>query len=335
MKAVVLQAHGGPELLEYADAPDPRPGPGQVLIEVAAAAVNYADVIRRRDDPYPFPTPLPFVPGSEVAGTVAALGEGVDGPPVGTPVFALAGTDGSGGYAERAVAEARAVVPIPPGLDPERASALMVAGSTAMLALTAAARLVPGESVVVQGAAGGVGGFALQIARALGAQMVIGAASTRARREAARGRGASAVVDSSAPGWAAEVRALTGGAGADVVLEMGGGSSLAESVRALAPFGRCVVMGAAAGTPGTLSPEDQHALLYDPALNGSLLAFNVGAWFGLRPQEAASALHELIGLVLSGRVRVPVGHTLPLARAAEAHRLLEAREALGKIVLRP
>src|SRR5258705_3984825 len=117
MKAIQMSEQGGPEVLQLVELPDPQPGPGEVLIKVDAAAVNFSDLMRRRGDVYPVPTPLPFVPGAEVAGTIAALGDGVDGPPVGTPVFGTVGADTSGGYAEYALAYAANVIPIPDGLD--------------------------------------------------------------------------------------------------------------------------------------------------------------------------------------------------------------------------
>jgi len=297
VKAIQFDSFGPPEVLQYRHLPQPEPGPGQVRIRVESASVNYSDTMRRRNLPYPFPTPLPFVPGGEVAGAVHALGPDVDGPPVGTPVFALAGPDGSTGYAQYALAEAARVVPIPEGLGPDEACGLVVAGGTAMLALTATARLAPGESVLVEGAGG-------------------------------------AVVDYTAHGWVEEVRELTGG-GADVVLHCSGAGLLPQALSCLAPFGRLVVTGLASGTPGALSPQEQSALLYAPALGQSVHGFNVGAFFGLRPDVAGQALGSLIGLVAQGTVKVPPRTMLPLSAAAVAHRDLEERTSVGKIVLEP
>lgn len=334
MKAVRVHTHGTPDVLVYEEVPTPHPGPGQVLIKVAAAAVNYADLMRRRNDPYPFPTSLPFTPGGEVAGVVAALGDGVAGPAVGTPVFALVGNDGSNGYAQYAVANAEQVIPIPPGLNAEEACALVVAGATAVLTLKEAARLEAGESVLVQGAAGGVGGYALQVAKLLGAGTVI-AASSPEKRELALRLGADYAVDYTQRDWPDRVREFTGGRGVDVVLEMTGGRVFEQSLACLAPFGRSVVYGFASGEVGQLSPETFTRLFHSPALNQALIAFNLGLWFGLRPQVAIGALQTLIGFVVSGQVKVSVSHVLPLSQAAEAHRLIEGRQTTGKIVLKP
>jgi NADPH:quinone reductase-like Zn-dependent oxidoreductase len=334
MYAIRLTRFGGPDVLELIEVDEPVAGPGQILIRVESAAVNFADVMRRRNDAYPFPTPLPFIPGSEVAGTVEALGAGVEGPAVGTSVFAIVGADGSTGYAQYALADAHQVVPIPAGMSTDEAAGILIAGTTAMLILTRQANLVQGESVLIGGAGGGVGTAAIQIAKSLGAGIVIGAASTPAKRDAAIAAGADRVVDPTAAGWEHTAREHAGG-GVDVVLEMSGGNTFAEALSILAPFGRLVVYGIASGEPGLFSPEAQHRFLYDPSPNQSIHVFNIGLYFAMRPMIAVEAMTELIGLVASGQVEIHVGDVLPLAHAGEAHRRIEARESTGKIILRP
>lgn len=335
MRAVQITEQGDPGVLRLVELPDPRPGAGEVLIRVESAAMNFSDVNRRRGTLHPFPTPLPFVPGGEVAGTVAALGAGVEGPPVGTRVFALVGADGSGGYAELAVAASRQVVPIPDGLSADEAAGITIAGVTATLLLTGTARLAPGESVLVPGAAGGVGGFAVQIAKLLGAGPVVAAAGSAAKRAAALELGADHAVDPGAPGWPQAAREAAGGAGVDVALEMAGGDRLAETIATLAPFGRAVVYGMASGIPGRLPGETVEALLYRASPNQALHAFNLGLWFGLRPDDSVAALRRLVGWVARGEVRVPVGRAFPLEQAAAAHRAMEDGATAGKVVLRP
>lgn len=334
MQIIRQHEFGGPEVLRLEEVPVPPPGPGQILLRVESAAVNFADVMRRRNDAYPFPTALPFTPGSEVAGTVEALGVGVDGPPVGTPVFALVGGDGSTGYAQYAVADAAQVIPIPRGLTSDEAAGIVVAGAAAILMLTDVAAVRAGETVLVQGAGGGVGGYAVQIAKLL-QTTVVATASTPRRRGAALSAGADHVVDPTRATWTDEVRSLTAGSGVDVVLDISGGAVSEASLTVLAPFGRFVVAGMASGQPMRLDDSAVRTLLYSPALNQSLHAFNLGLFFGLRPQTAVTALQTLIGYVASGQVKVTVGHVLPLSRAADAHRLLETRESVGKIVLKP
>ncbi|CAA9422156.1 MAG: Alcohol dehydrogenase [uncultured Rubrobacteraceae bacterium] len=335
MQAVRARSFGTPDVLVLEEVPIPRPGPGQVLIRVESAGVNFSDVKRRRNDPYPFPTTLPYTPGGEVAGTVEELGEGVEGPSVGTPVFALVGADGSTGYAQFALASASGVTTIPPGLSADVASGLVISGSTAVLILEEAARLQAGETVLVQGAAGGVGSYAVQIAKLLGAGTVIGAAGSPEKREAVLALGADHAVDYTQEDWPDRVLEFTGGRGVDVVLEMAGGSAFEQGLSCLAPFGRTVVYGSSSAEPLQMGPETIQALFYDPSPNQSLVAFNLGLWFAMRPEAAVGALRTLIGHVASGRVEVPIGHVLPLGRAAEAHRMLEERRNTGKIVLKP
>ncbi len=335
MKAIRAHSYGTPDVLTYETVADPKPGLGQVLIKVEAVAVNYSDIMRRSNTPYPFPTPLPYIPGGEVAGVVEALGEGVTEPLIGTPVFALVGNDGSTGYAQYAVANAPQVIPIPPGLSMEEACAMVVAGTTAILTLKQIAHLQAGESVLIQGASGGVGSYAVQLAKVLGAEVVIGAASSPAKLEAATSFGADHVVDYTQPDWPERVREFTGGRGVDVILEMNGGAVFTQSLNCLAPFGRVVVYGMASREPLQFDRDTIVKFFYSPALNQSLNVFNLGLWFGLQPQKAVAALQELIGLVASGQVKVQIAQVLPLSKAAQAHRLIEERVTTGKLILKP
>ncbi|MFJ5274642.1 zinc-binding alcohol dehydrogenase family protein [Streptomyces sp. NPDC088358] len=335
MKAIQMTEQGGPEVLRLVELPDPQPGPGQVLIRVESAAVNFSDVMRRRGDVYPVATPSPFVPGAEVAGTVVALGPGVDGPAVGTKVFGSVGADGSGGYAELALAYAPSVIPIPEGLDSDAAAGIVVSGLAATVVLAELIGLRKGQSVFIPAAAGGVGQYAVQIAKLLGADTVIAGASTQAKRRIALDLGADHAVDYTRDDWPEEVRELTGGAGVDGALEMSGPARLAQTLRALAPFGRLVVLGSVGGTIEGLDPAALTPLLYDPAPSQSLIGFNLGVWFEHRLPEAGEALRRLVGWVASGEVRPPATQSLPLAEAAEAHRLLETGRTTGKLILKP
>ena len=333
MHAIQITEQGGPEVLHLVELPVPTPGPGQVLIEIAAASVNFSDIMRRRGSLYPFPTPLPFVPGSEVAGTVVALGAGVEGPPMGTPVFAAVGEDGSSGYAQYALAGASGVIPVPPGLTASQAAGLVVAGTTAALVLDEVAGLSENQTVLVPAAAGGVGTFAVQLAKTRGAT-VIAAAGSAAKREAALALGADHVVESTDKYWGDAVRA-TCPHGVDVVIEIAGGRDLATGLGLLAPFGHLVVTGMASGTPGVLDADALNAWLYAPSLGQRVSAFNLGLYFGLRPDRAVAALSDMVGRVASGRIQAPPVTEVPLADAAHAHRLLEERRAIGKVVLVP
>lgn len=335
MKAVRAHQFGPPDVLVYEEVPTPLPGPGQLRIRVEAAAVNYADIMRRSNTPYPFPTSLPYTPGSEVAGVVDQLGAGVAGPPLGTPVFALVGADGSTGYAQFAIADAKQVIPTPAGLGAEQACGLAVAGASALLMLRDVAGLRENESVLIPAAGGGVGSYAVQLAKLRGAKLVIGAASSAAKREAALRYGADAVVDYTQANWPEQVRRITNGNGVDVALETAGGELFAQSLACLAPFGRMVVYGMASRQPLSFDDEQVLRFFYQPALNQALHVFNLGLWFGVRPQTAGEALSAILGLAASGQLQVAVNHILPLAQAANAHRLIERRATTGKVILKP
>ena len=335
MKAIQMQSYGPADVLRYVDVSNPKPGPGQVLIKVESAAVNYSDIMRRSNTPYPFPTPLPFIPGGEIAGVVEQLGEGVEQPAVGTRVFALAGDGGETGYAQYTLAHAAQVIPIPPTLSGDQASALIVAGVTAMLLVKEVARLQAGESILIPGAGGGVGSYATQIAKMLGAGTVIGAVSSHEKREAALAAGADSVVDYTQPNWPDYVRELTQSRGVDIALEMNGGPVFAQTLNTLAPFGRAVVYGMASLQPLQLDRETLIKFFYSPAYNQSIHVFNLGLWFGMRLEIAGKALQDLIGLAASGQIKVPAIQTLPLSRAADAHKMIENRQVTGKIILKP
>jgi NADPH:quinone reductase len=221
------------------------------------------------------------------------------------------------------------VIPLPEGLTPDQACSLVVAGMTALQTLTDCAQLQPGETVLVQAAGGGVGAYAVQLARLLGAGKVIAAASTPAKRELALKLGADAAIDYTQPDWVKEVRELTAGKGIDVVLEATGGDVLTQSIKAMAPFGRIVVFGAASGERRPVNP---YVML---GMNQSLITYYVGGWFQWRPQQAVAALLKLIGFIKVGKIHVQIGHVMPLSKAAEAHRVLATRASAGKIILKP
>jgi NADPH:quinone reductase len=335
VKAIQMTAQGGPEVLHLVELPDPEPGRGEVLLKVDAAAVNFSDLMRRRGDVYPVPTPLPFVPGAEVAGTVAAVGDGVDGLSVGMPVFGTVGADGSGGYAEYALAYAANVIPIPDGVEADAAAGIVVSGLAATVILNDVAQVAAGDSVFVPAAAGGVGSYAVQIAKLLGAGTVIAGAGTPAKREIALALGADKAVEYHEPGWTEQVLELTGGRGVDVALEMNGPAHLGQALAILAPFGRLIAYGAVTGSVDGLDPATLVPLLYDPAPSQIITGFNLGIWFEHRLAQSVASLQRLISWIASGQVRTPAVHLLPLADAAQAHRLMEAGATTGKMVLKP
>jgi NADPH:quinone reductase len=325
MKAVRFHRTGGADVLAVEDVPVPSPGPDEVLVRVEAAGVNFADTMRRRGEPYPERSPLPFIPGADVAGTVACVGERVSGARVGASVFT---STSCGGYAQYVCVPASSLVPRPPDLSSADATALLVQGLTAALILRHAGRLTAGERVVIEAAAGGVGSFAVQLARMFGASQVIGLASSVRKRAAVRSLGADEAIDYTEPSWPRAVRRAAGSKGADLLLEMTGGATLLRALHALAPFGRMVVYGLAGRQA---MPVDLQRLVVP---NVSVTGFYIGPYLA-RHSLIVETLDELIGYVLAGRLKPQIGAVLPLEQAAEAHRLVESRQTIGKVVLAP
>lgn len=321
MKAAIVHEFGAEDKLRYEDVPDPRPGPGQVLIRVCAAAINRGDLGRRMGlYPAGAGVSLPLIIGWDIAGTVEALGAGVDGPAPGTRVVARIP---QGGYAELAVASAAETVPIPEGVSFEQAAALPIAYLTAWFALKHQGALQAGETCLVQAAASGVGVAGIQIAKHMGAR-VFTTASTDAKLALGKRLGADVVINYTTQDFVEVVQKETDGRGVDVVLESVGGDVLTRSVTALAPFGRLVSVGNSSRSP---APTDLAQLL---SKRISLFGFYLGAERGV-PQ----ALAELLDLVAAGRIEAVIDRTFPLAQAADAHRYVAGRENLGKVLLIP
>jgi NADPH2:quinone reductase len=323
MRAIEVAAFGGPEVLEVVDRPEPVAGPGQVLIDVEAIGVNYADVMMRRGLYVGGPSPR-FVPGLEVAGRVAAVGEGVEGLGPGQPVMA---TVSGGGYAERVVAHAAAVMSRPEQFGPDEGAAFPVNFFTADLSLHYAGHLREGQSVLIHAAAGGVGTAAVQLAKRAGAR-VFATASSREKLERVRALGADELIEYTSEDFLAIVKERTGGRGVDLVLETVGGDVFDKSIKALAPLGRLVIIGVASADVRSV-----------PSLE--LLFRNltvVGLHLGLLSQTASiigPSIERLFGLVAAGAIKPEIGHVLPLEQGARAHELLGDRANYGKVILKP
>lgn len=324
MKAVNVEEFGEPGVLIYGEAERPAPGEGEVLIEVKSAGINYADTMRRRNQ-YVERQTLPFTPGSEVAGVVSELGQGIEGLSVGDRVVTLLGT---GGYAEYAVAPAASVIPLPEGLGFDEAAAIPLQGLTAYHCIKTSGALQPGESVLVHAAAGGVGSLAVQMAKLLGAGTVIATASTPEKLELAESLGADVLIDYTEDGWVEQVREATGGKGADVILEMVGGDFLAQNLKCLNVFGRMVVFGAASGERGSIVPVDLMKRCH--AIVGFYLPQILG-----RPDLLGPSLQEVLGWISTGEVKLIIGGAYPLEDVATAHADLEGRKTTGKLLLNP
>ncbi|GAA2748527.1 quinone oxidoreductase family protein [Kitasatospora cinereorecta] len=324
MRAVRYTRTGGPEVLETVELPEPQPGPGEVAVDVTHAGVHFADVMFRRGQ---FPIDLPAVPGLQVAGTVAALGEGVTGLRVGRPVVAV--PLGFGGHAERVVAGALTTVPLEgelAALAPATAAATVVNATTAVGTLRGAARITAGDRVLVTAASGALGTLLGQLARALGAALVVGAASTLERAERAVAAGG---FDHGLPygELARHTPDLTGGAGFDVVIDSVGGDLRGQVAPLLAVLGRHVVIGNAADHDLTLAANQ---VWYD---SFTLAGYNLGGVAARRPDLFRAHLEEGLRLVADGTLRQEV-EEIGWSDVARAHALLEERRGSGAYVLR-
>ncbi len=324
MRAAVCPELGPPSVLTLVEQPDPSPGPGQVLVRVEAAGVNFVDALFIAGQYQIKPTP-PFVPGSEIAGTVTAVGDGVDTPAVGQRV--LAGV-GLGGFATHCLVAAAGATVVPDGLDAARAATFTQSYCTAHFALTERTSLAEGESVLVLGAGGGVGLATVDLATALGAR-VIAVASSEEKRRAARSMGAVATIDPVAEPLKERARELSGTGGVDLVVDPVGGALAEPALRALGDGGRYVVIGFAAGAIPSL-PANQILLR-----NRTVVGVDWGAW-SLRNAEAQGRrLAALLAMVDAGRLHPVAPTTYPLDDVARAVTDVVERRAVGKVAVLP
>jgi NADPH2:quinone reductase len=327
MRAVLVEAFGGPEVLRVVEVPDPSPGKGQVLIAVEAAGVNRADALTRAGKYHRGGQP-PVLLGLEAAGTVTALGEGVHGFRVGQQVLAMGAANAPGFYAEQAVVPVEKVVALPEGIDLVQAAALPVAWLSAWYSLHHLGRIQPGQTVLIHAAASGVGSAAVQIAVAAGAR-VIAAAGTPAKTEWVASLGADEVLDSralSGDELLARVADLTGGRGAEVVLDNVGGDVFALSLKAAAQGGKVVALANVALAPSIIDTRDFYPK------NVSIYGYQ-GTNLIEHGYDPRPDLDQLIAKVATGELKVPVDSVFPLQDAAAAHRRLESRATRGKLLL--
>jgi NADPH2:quinone reductase len=325
MKAVQLSRFGGPEVLEIVEAPTPAPQPGEVLVRVQASGINFFEVLMRQDR-YAVTPELPMMLGVEAAGVIEAIGDGVVTPAIGTrvavPLFAIGR---NGGYADYVIADAASVVLLPDELSFEDATALMVQGLTALHLVRKSAP--KDRTVLVNAAAGGVGSLLVQLARDSGARLVIAAAGSDEKRELAFALGADIALDYSCPDWVERVREATGGTGADIIYDFIGGSFTKACLNSLAPGGELIF-----GALGRFN-LDQAAMEGLFAQNQSMRGFALLPL--LTPDKLKADLGWLFGEAVNGRLKIVQGGRYLLDQAADAHRAVERRETVGKVILIP
>ncbi len=313
MKAIQIEEFGGPEVLRLVDLPDPEPGEGQVLVEVARSGINFADTHATRND-YLAEQSLPMIPGAEVSGRT----------PDGRRVAALLG---GGGYAQKVLVPEALLIPLPDQVSDDQAAAMLLQGLTAMALVRRCARIEAGETIVVEAAAGGTGTLAVQIAKRAGAK-VIALASSEEKRGLCERLGADATVDSRSESLGEAIREANGGERVDAVLHMSGGDAFDAEMGVLAPLGRMVVFG--------IASREQRDVSTAALLRGSKAV--IGFWLVhllARQDLAVPMIGELVGAVASGELEVTVGGVYPLAEAPRAHEDLIARRSSGKLLLDP
>ncbi|MER5371604.1 NAD(P)H-quinone oxidoreductase [Streptomyces sp. NPDC002553] len=323
MYAITIPEPGGPEALVWDEVPDPVPGEGEVLVEVAASAVNRADVLQRQGFYNPPPGASPY-PGLECSGRVAALGPGVSGWTVGDEVCALLA---GGGYAEKVAVPAGQLLPVPDGVDLRTAAALPEVTCTVWSNVFMIAHLRPGETLLVHGGSSGIGTMAVQLAKAVGAKVAV-TAGTPEKLERCAELGADILINYREQDFVEEIEKATGGAGADVILDNMGAKYLERNVRALAVNGRLAIIGMQGGAKGELNIG---ALLTKRA---AISATSLRA----RPLEEKAAIVAAVRehvwpLLAAGGVRPVVDRALPMSDAAAAHRIVEESGHVGKVLL--
>ncbi|WP_226641748.1 quinone oxidoreductase family protein [Mesobacillus subterraneus] len=324
MKAIQLKKYGSPEVLQVVELERPVPKGHQVLIEIHAIGVNYADTARREGQ-YVVPTKLPFIPGAEIAGVVVETGESVTNVQAGDRVVTLIE---SGGYAEFALADSRGLIPLQEKMEFEQAVALPLQGLSAYHILKTMGRLEAGETVLVHAAAGGVGTLAVQLAKLSGASKVIATASTEDKLALAADMGADVLINYTEQGWEEKVLEATGGKGVDVALEMAGGEIFNKTLKCLGTFGRLVIYGVASGEQSRFYPSSLMAR------NQSVIGFFLPQIMR-KPALIQSSMAEMLGYLSKGQLKLTIGGVFSLEQAAEVHRLLQSRQTKGKLILKP
>lgn len=322
MKAIQFHEYGDPAVLQLVDIPVPEPKSGEVLIRVQATGVNFADTLQRKNQ-YIYTPVLPFTPGAEVAGTIERLGADVQSFFIGQRVVAFT-TDG--GDAEYVVAPEQLTVTLPEEIDFDSGAAIIIQGLTAFLMLKTIAELHPGQTVLVNAAAGGVGSVAVQLAKILGAKQVIATAGSPEKLELARSLGADSLVNYREPDWQEQVMHATDGKGVDVILEAVGGEVFHKSLECLGTRGQLVVYGRSSG-----STDFDPMILLDK--NQSIKGFSLYGF--LENPIYTESLNSLFEYIKQGQLKVHIGGVFPLEKAVEVHQLLESRSTQGKLILKP
>ncbi|HWJ78406.1 MAG TPA: quinone oxidoreductase [Niallia sp.] len=323
MKAVVINEFGGPEVLKYIEVETPTIESNQVLIRVDATSVNFADIMTRQGKFHAAGKP-PIIPGMDATGVITEVGSEVQNLKVGQRVIAFPKT---GSYAEYIVADENLAFVLPENVDYRKAAASPLVSFTSYKLLADVGRLVQGESVLIHAAAGGIGTTAIQLAKILGASRVIGTVGSESKISTALETGADDVINYEQEDFVEKVNELTGGKGVDVILDSIGGKVAEKSLDCLAMYGRLVNFGNASGEIGQVKTVDLHSSCR------AVLGFSLGTTRNNRPELLRETAERVLEYLADGRLDIKIGNTFSIEEASEAHRLIESRQSVGKIIL--
>lgn len=327
MKSILVKERGGVDVLKVADVPKPKLEKGDILLKVSAVGVNFADIMQHQGT-YPLQLPLPYTPGMEIVGIVEEVGSSVSNVEIGERIAAISFI--AGGYVEYVLIKSEQIVRVPNEIDDHNALALLIQGLTAYLLLDYAAKIRPGESVLVHAAAGGVGNLGVQIAKLMDAGDVLGTAGTNQKRDRLKDYGVDYAIDYNNSAWHQDVLQVTDGKGVDIVLDPVGGSATRQNLSCLAVEGRLVNYGWLSGDYPHLTSEQCQNLLFK---NQSVSGFAVNIVMERHTELINIAYQQLFNWVLQGKLKPVLGTVFQLEDAAKAHQAILDRKTTGKIIL--
>lgn len=325
MKAIVIEEFGGPEVLKLKEIDIPKVEANQVLIRVAVASVNFADIKTRKGEYHGAGKP-PIIPGLDVAGVVEVVGSNVRSIKKGDRVIAF---PSNGSYAEYTVADEKLTFPIADSMDFDMAAASPLVTFTTYNMLNQVARMKAGESVLIHVAAGGIGTTAIQMAKLLGAKQIIGTVGSDEKKSVAMNVGADLVINYNKESFSKVVNEATNGKGVDVILDSVGGDNFNESLECLAMYGRLVNFNSSSGSGGTVNTKQLHASCR------AVLGYSLGTTLRNRPDMVQDTAEQVLPLLEQGKIKIVVSGTYPLEEAQRVHELIESRQSVGKFLLKP
>ena len=325
MKAIVIEEFGGPEVLKLKEIDIPKVEANQVLIRVAVASVNFADIKTRKGEYHGAGKP-PIIPGLDVAGVVEVVGSNVRSIKKGDRVIAF---PSNGSYAEYTVADEKLTFPIADSMDFDMAAASPLVTFTTYNMLNQVARMKSGESVLIHVAAGGIGTTAIQMAKLLGAKQIIGTVGSDEKKSVAMNVGADLVINYNKESFSKVVNEATNGKGVDVILDSVGGDNFNESLECLAMYGRLVNFNSSSGSGGTVNTKQLHASCR------AVLGYSLGTTLRNRPDMVQDTAEQVLPLLEQGKIKIVVSGTYPLEEAQRVHELIESRQSVGKFLLKP